>query len=109
MLVRYWLRLVAHRVGFTAENMQANQVVLDLIRTLAEEKHAIPAQIALAWVLKRNPRVVPIPGTRKIHRLQENVQAADIILTDDEYLMLNKALDTMTIAGSRIERVSKEY
>lgn len=75
---------------FLSENIDANQVLLDLIGKIAETKNATPAQIALAWVLTQKPWIVPIPGTRKLNRLEENIGAADIELTEDELTMLNE-------------------
>lgn len=94
---------------FVSENIDANQVLLDLISKIAETKNATPAQIALAWVLAQKPWIVPIPGTRKLNRLEENIGAADIELTEDELFMLNEALSNIEIAGSRVGRVKKEY
>jgi aryl-alcohol dehydrogenase-like predicted oxidoreductase len=94
---------------FLSENIDANQVLLDLIRKIAETKNATPAQIALAWALAQKPWIVPIPGTRKLNRLEENIDAVDIELTEDELTMLNETLSKIKIAGSRIERVKKDY
>ncbi|HWQ49192.1 MAG TPA: aldo/keto reductase [Methanosarcina sp.] len=94
---------------FLSENIDANQVLLDLIGKIAETKNATPAQIALAWVLAQKPWIIPIPGTRKLNRLEENIGAADIELTEDELAMLNEILSKIKIAGSRIERVKKDY
>lgn len=94
---------------FLSENIDANQVLLDLIRKIAETKNATPAQIALAWVLTQKPWIVPIPGTRKLNRLEENIGAADVELTEDELSMLNETLSRIKIAGNRIERVKKDY
>lgn len=94
---------------FLSENIDANQVLLDLIGKIAETKNATPAQIALAWVLAQKPWIVPIPGTRKLNRLEENIGAADIELTEDELVMLNETLSKIKIAGNRIERVKKDY
>lgn len=83
---------------FTAEAVQKNQELLELLNQLAESKNATPAQISLAWMLCRKPYIVPIPGTRKISRLTENAGAADIELTADEVGTLNKALDGMEMS-----------
>src|SRR5262245_48438204 len=69
---------------FTAENRKANQAVVDVLRAIGERKKATPAQIALAWLLKQRPWIVPIPGTTKLGRLEENLQAASIDLTPDD-------------------------
>ena len=69
---------------FSPENRKANQAVVDVVRTIASKKHVTPAQIALAWVLAQKPWIVPIPGTTKLHRLEENLGAADVVLTPDD-------------------------
>src|SRR6476659_5031268 len=69
---------------FTAENRKANQAVVDLLGKVAEQKKATPAQIALAWILAQKPWMVPIPGTTKLHRLEENIGAANVHLTPDD-------------------------
>src|SRR5690349_22477714 len=66
---------------FTEENRKANQALVDLIGRFAQQKKVTPAQIALAWLLARKPWIVPIPGTTKMHRLEENLGAADVALT----------------------------
>ena len=86
---------------FHPENMEANQVVIHLITRIASEKKATPAQVALAWLLARKPWIVPIPGTRKLERLVENLGAADIKLTTQELSDINAALDKINIAGGR--------
>src|SRR6185503_11037652 len=69
---------------FTPENRKANQAVVDLVKRIAAEKSATPAQVALAWLLAQKPWIVPIPGTTKPHRLEENLAAADVELTRDD-------------------------
>lgn len=91
---------------FKSENIEANQVLVDLIQAIAEEKEVKPAQIALAWVLAQKPWIVPIPGTRKLERLEENLGAAEIELTPKELLDLNDALSKIEISG---ERYPTEY
>ena len=86
---------------FKPENLDANQVLVDLIEQVAAVKNATPAQIALAWLLARKPWIVPIPGTRKQERLEENLGAANLVLTDRELSDLNVALSAITIAGDR--------
>jgi len=66
---------------FTSENLQANQVLVDLLTQVAGKKNATPAQIALAWILAQKSWIVPIPGTTKLHRLEENIGAAKLVLT----------------------------
>jgi len=86
---------------FTPENLDANQVLVNLVREIAAGKNATPAQIALAWVLAQKPWIVPIPGTRKLARLEENLGAVDIVLPPDELRALNAALANIEIAGDR--------
>ena len=86
---------------FSAENRKANQALINLIRTMAEKKEATPAQIALAWLLAQKPWIVPIPGTTKRHRLQENVAAAEVQLTPQDLEELERAASQVTIHGAR--------
>jgi aryl-alcohol dehydrogenase-like predicted oxidoreductase len=86
---------------FTPDARKANQVVVDLLRTIAERKNATPAQIALAWLLAQKPWIVPIPGTTKLHRLEENTGAVDIELTPDDLGQIDDATATITIEGAR--------
>lgn len=85
-----------------------NQALLDLLHRLAEEKDATPAQISLAWMLCKKPYIVPIPGSRKLERLEENAGAADIPLTEDEVQELDAALDGMELSdvfgGTQIKK-----
>jgi aryl-alcohol dehydrogenase-like predicted oxidoreductase len=91
---------------FKPEYIEANQVLVDLVKKIAVEKDATPAQIALAWVLAMKPWIVPIPGTRKLERLEENLGAADIELSTEELNDLNDALSKIEILG---ERYPAEY
>lgn len=86
---------------FTPENLDANQILINLIKKIASGKKATPAQIALAWVLAQKPWIVPIPGTRKLERLEENLGAVNVELTSDELSGLNKALAKIKISGDR--------
>ena len=86
---------------FAPENLAANQSLADLVRRLAAEKGCTPAQIALAWVLAQRPWIVPIPGTRRIDRLEENLGAADVTLTPADLDEIRAALDAQPIAGDR--------
>jgi aryl-alcohol dehydrogenase-like predicted oxidoreductase len=86
---------------FTEEAREANTVLLDLINRFAERKNATPAQIALAWVLAQKPWIVPIPGTTKLHRLQENIGAADIEFTKEELQEMEDASSQIKILGDR--------
>ena len=85
---------------FTAENRKANQALVDVIRSFAEEKRVTPAQIALAWLLAKEPWIVPIPGTTKLARLEENLGAADVELTQDDIRTLEDASSKVTIEGA---------
>jgi aryl-alcohol dehydrogenase-like predicted oxidoreductase len=86
---------------FTPENIVANQELVNLVKDVAAGKNSTPAQIALAWVLAQKQWIVPIPGTRKLTRLEENLGAADIELTPDELRDLNDALAKIEISGDR--------
>ena len=86
---------------FTAEAIHANQVVIDLLQEIGREKSASPAQIALAWLLAQKPWIVPIPGSRKLSRLDENLGAVDLVLSDTELARLRTAVEAMTIMGDR--------
>jgi len=86
---------------FTPDSLRHNQAMVDLLVTIAERKSATPGQIALAWLLAQKPWIVPIPGTRKLHRLQENIGAADVSLTDDDLAEITTAADAITIEGGR--------
>jgi aryl-alcohol dehydrogenase-like predicted oxidoreductase len=86
---------------FTPEARKANQVVVDLIGKVAERKQAKPAQIALAWVLAQKPWIAPIPGTTKLHRLQENLGAANVELTTDDLREIDDAVSKLEIKGER--------
>jgi len=86
---------------FTAEARKANQSLVDLLREVAERKKATPAQIALAWLLARRPWIVPIPGTTKLHRLEENIGAAAVELTTEDLREINQAASQITVQGAR--------
>jgi aryl-alcohol dehydrogenase-like predicted oxidoreductase len=86
---------------FTPEARKANQVLVDLLGRIGEQKRASPAQIALAWLLAQKPWIVPIPGTRKLERLEENIGAAVIELTADDLLELDRAASAITVHGAR--------
>lgn len=93
---------------FSAESIDKNQELLHLLTETAARKHATPAQISLAWMIEKKPWIVPIPGTRKLHRLQENAGAADIALTAEEVATLDNVLNHMEMSevfgGSKIVR-----
>jgi aryl-alcohol dehydrogenase-like predicted oxidoreductase len=86
---------------FRPENLDANQVLVDMIKEVAAEKKATPAQIALAWLLAQRPWIVPIPGTTKVDRLKENLAAADLELSGRELQDLNKAISKIAVVGER--------
>jgi len=86
---------------FTPEALEANQVVVDLLKKVAEQKSATPGQIALAWLLAQKPWIVPIPGTTKLHRLEENIGAAKVTLTSNELRDIHSALEKITVVGDR--------
>lgn len=86
---------------FSAQARQANQSLVDLLRTIASGKQATPAQIALAWLLAQKPWIVPIPGTTKVHRLQENIGATAIELRADDLLRIEDALAHIQVQGDR--------
>ena len=86
---------------FTPEAMEKNQALIDLLRRIAGEKGATPAQIALAWLLAQKPWIVPIPGTTKLHRLEENIAAANVELTPTDLAALAEALAAIDIEGER--------
>ncbi len=86
---------------FSAENRKANQSLIDLLKRIADQMNATPAQIALAWLLAQRNWIVPIPGTTKLHRLKENIAAAEIELTADDLHEINSAASKIKIHGDR--------
>jgi aryl-alcohol dehydrogenase-like predicted oxidoreductase len=86
---------------FTPENRKANQTLVDLLSKFAEQKKATPAQIALAWLLAKKPWIVPIPGTTKLHRLEENLGAADVELTPEDLRAIESASSNINVEGAR--------
>ena len=86
---------------FTSENRKANQAVVDLIGKFAQQKKTTPAQIALAWLLAQKPWIVPIPGTTKLHRLEENIGAVAIELTPEDLRQLDIATSKIAVQGAR--------
>ena len=95
---------------FTAENRKANQALVDLLQSMAQRKDATAGQVALAWLLAQQPWIVPIPGTTKAHRLEENVKAADVELTPEDLADIERVASQITIQGARypeaMERMS---
>ena len=86
---------------FTPEARKANQTVVDLLKRIAEQKNATPAQIALAWLLARKPWIVPIPGTTKLNRLEENIGAVSVELTAEDLREIDAAASQITVEGAR--------
>jgi aldo/keto reductase family protein len=86
---------------FTSESRKANQALVDQVTSIANSKGVTPAQIALAWLLAQKPWIVPIPGTTKLHRLKENVGAADVQLTSDDVRKIGDALAGIQVVGDR--------
>jgi aryl-alcohol dehydrogenase-like predicted oxidoreductase len=87
---------------FAPEALKANVVLVDLLRDVAKRKGATPAQIALAWLLAQKPWIVPIPGTTKLHRLEENLSAADVRLTLDDLRAIDMAASKIALKGDRL-------
>ena len=86
---------------FSPEARKANQALVDQIATIAAAKNVTPAQVALAWVLAQKPWMVPIPGTTKLHRLEENIAAADVKLSEDDRRQIGEALASIQVVGAR--------
>jgi aryl-alcohol dehydrogenase-like predicted oxidoreductase len=86
---------------FTPEARKANRAVVDVIGEIATRKQAMPAQIAIAWLLAQKPWIVPIPGTTKLHRLEENIGAPAVELTSDDLREIDDAVSKITVQGAR--------
>jgi aryl-alcohol dehydrogenase-like predicted oxidoreductase len=86
---------------FSAEARKANQTLVDLLKSIGESKNATPAQIALAWLLAQKPWIVPIPGTTKLNRLEENIGALEVELSDDDLREIDNAASKITVEGAR--------
>jgi aryl-alcohol dehydrogenase-like predicted oxidoreductase len=86
---------------FSAENRKANQALVEMLGKFAQQKKATPAQIALAWLLAQKPWIVPIPGTTKLHRLEENIGAASIELSPEDLRELETAASKVAVQGAR--------
>ena len=93
---------------FSLEARKANQALVDLIGKFAEQKNATPAQIALAWVLAQKPWIVPIPGTTKLHRLEENIGAVDVEFTPDDLREIDSATAQIDVLGERYSESSQK-
>jgi len=87
---------------FTAEARKANMVLVDLVKSVAERKRATPAKIALAWLLAQKPWIVPIPGTTKLHRLEENLGATQVQLNEGDLKQIDEASSSMKLEGARL-------
>ncbi|HET7209724.1 MAG TPA: aldo/keto reductase, partial [Terriglobales bacterium] len=86
---------------FTPENRKANQALVEMLGSFARKKNATPAQVALSWLLSRKPWLVPIPGTTKLHRLQENVGALDVHLSPTDVQELENVTSKIPVQGAR--------
>ncbi len=86
---------------FNPENRKANQALVDLLSKFAEKRKVTPAQLALAWLLAKKPWIVPIPGTTKLHRLEENLGAANVDLTPEDLRAIERASSTIKVEGAR--------
>lgn len=86
---------------FSEENRKANQALVDLLGTIAKQLHASPAQIALAWLLAQKPWIVPIPGTTKLHRLEENAEATNVKLDETYLVKIQEAVSNISVQGDR--------
>jgi aryl-alcohol dehydrogenase-like predicted oxidoreductase len=93
---------------FTPEALQHNQAVVDLLASIAKRKGATPGQIALAWLLAQKPWIVPIPGTRKLHRLEENIGAAEVQLSADELTEIEDAASKIQVQGGRYNEAAEQ-
>lgn len=93
---------------FSEENRKANQALVDLIKSIATEKEATPAQVALAWLLAQKSFIAPIPGTTKLHRLKENIGGADLKLTSQDLSEIEDALSIIKVVGERYPQHLKE-
>ena len=94
---------------FSEENRKANQALVDLVKQIAVQKQATPAQIALAWLLSQKPFIVPIPGTTKIHRLEENIGSTSVELTPNDLQQIETALKEIEIVGERYSGNYKNF
>jgi len=91
----------SHNPRFTPEAIRANRVVVDLLEQIGAQKGATPAQIALAWLLAQKPWIVPIPGSRKLERLEENIGAVNIVLTPEDLRYMDRAMSQIQVVGDR--------
>ena len=94
---------------FQADALKANQALVDLVCTIASEKGATPAQVALAWLLAQRPWIVPIPGTTKLHRLEENLGSATVNLTEVDLSRIREALAEIKVVGDRYAASHQQF
>lgn len=87
---------------FSPQARKANRALVDVVKAVAQRKHATPAQVALAWLLAQKPWIVPIPGTTKQHRLEENLGAVELQLADDELRVINEQVTQIQVQGERL-------
>ena len=87
---------------FSPEARKANMVLVELVKSVAERKGATPAQVALGWLLAQKPWIVPIPGTTKLHRLEENLGAVNVELTENDLKQIDEASSRMKLEGARL-------
>jgi len=87
---------------FSPEARKANMVLVDLVKAVAERKGATPAQVALAWLLAQKPWIVPIPGTTKLHRMEENLGAMNVEFTEEDLKQINENASKLTLQGARL-------
>lgn len=85
---------------FSQENIEANMVIVDLVKSIAERKHVTPAQVALSWLKAQRPFIVSIPGSRSLKHLTDNIAAAEVVYTEKEMRDINEALDSITLQGN---------
>ena len=91
------------------DNRKANQDVVEVVKQLAERKKITPAQIALAWLLAQKPWIVPIPGTTKLHRLEENIGGASVVLSADDLRTIGDALSKITVHAARYPEALQKW
>lgn len=94
---------------FSVENRKANKAVVDLLAAIAKTKEATPAQVALAWLLAQKPWIVPIPGTTKLHRLEENIGATNLALSTEELKQIDEAASKIKIEGDRYSEATQKW
>jgi aryl-alcohol dehydrogenase-like predicted oxidoreductase len=92
---------------FTEEAREANQALVELVRNIAERKGVTPAQIALSWLLAQKPWIVPIPGTTKAHRVEENIAAAEVELTEEQLSEIEEGASRITLQGARYNEANQ--